>query len=173
MLSGFRLLERRDSRYHHLLVVQSNGIRYLRFDNSFQSAMRVARPYDAYFPYTNALALGVAYRTSARDILFVGLGAGSAPKRIHRDFPRVRMRVVEIDPAVVDVARKWFAFPRSIPVVVRDGRQYLEHDHARHDVIVIDAYYADAIPFHLTTREFLETVRARLKPGGVVVLALR
>jgi spermidine synthase len=169
VLSGFSLLERRDTRYHHLLVVQSDGVRYLRFDNSFQSAMRVARPYDAYFSYTNALALALGYRPSARDVLFIGLGAGSAPKRVHRDFPRVRMRVVEIDPAVVDVAHKWFAFPRSIPVAVRDGRQYLEHDHARHDVIVIDAYYADAIPFHLTTREFLETVRARLKPGGVVV----
>ncbi len=79
------------------------------------------------------------------------------------------MRVVEIDPEVVDVARKWFAFPRSIPVTVDDGRRYLERHDRRYDVIAVDAYYADAIPFHLTTREFLETVRARLKPGGVVV----
>ncbi len=103
VLSGFKLLERRDTRYHHLLVVESEGVRYLRFDNSFQSAMRVARPYDAYFPYTNALAVAIGYRPSARVVLFIGLGAGSAPKRMHRDFPHVRMRVVEIDAAVVDV----------------------------------------------------------------------
>ena len=88
---------------------------------------------------------------------------------MRRDFPRIDVRVVEIDPDVVEVARKWFAFPRSIPVTVEDGRRYLERSDERYDVIAIDAYYADAIPFHLTTREFLETVRSRLKPGGVVV----
>ena len=124
---------------------------------------------DAYFPYTSAFAVALGYRPSTRDLLFIGLGGGSSLKRIHRDFPQVRMRAVEIDPEVVDVARKWFAFPSSIPVTVDDGRRYLERHDRRYDVIAVDAYYADAIPFHLTTREFLETVRARLKPGGVVV----
>jgi spermidine synthase len=36
-------------------------------------------------------------------------------------------------------------------------------------VIAIDAYFSDSIPFHLTTQEFLQLVRTRLKPGGVVV----
>src|SRR5438477_7631573 len=88
---------------------------------------------------------------------------------MHRDFPRLRVRVVELDAAVVAAARRWFAFPRSIPVDVTDGRRYLERNRQRHDVIVLDAYYADSIPFHLTTREFLELVRDRLRPGGVVV----
>ena len=169
VLSGFKLLDRRDTRYHHVLVAESDGVRYLRFDNSFQSAMRVASPYRAEYAYTDAFAVAFGYRPSARDILFVGLGGGTAPKRIHRDFPRVGMRVVEIDSEVVDVARGWFAFPPSIPVTVRDGRQFLERERRRYDVIALDAYYADAIPFHLTTREFLETVRNRLRPGGVVV----
>ena len=34
---------------------------------------------------------------------------------------------------------------------------------------MIDAFYADAIPFHLFTAEFMEFVRSRLNPGGVVV----
>jgi spermidine synthase len=168
-VEGFELRDRRDTRYHHLLVMDSDGVRYLRFDSSFQSAMRLSRPYEAYFGYTNALGVALGYRSSARDMLFVGLGGGSAPKRMHRDFPELRMRVVEIDPEVVEVARKWFAFPRSIPVDVEDGRRYLERSDERYDVIVIDAYYADSVPFHLTTREFLQTVRRRLKPGGVVV----
>jgi spermidine synthase len=33
---------------------------------------------------------------------------------------------------------------------------------------VIDAFYSDAIPFHLATREFLELARSRLAPGGTV-----
>jgi spermidine synthase len=34
---------------------------------------------------------------------------------------------------------------------------------------VIDAFFADAIPFHLVTQEFLQLARSRLEPGGVVV----
>ena len=33
---------------------------------------------------------------------------------------------------------------------------------------MIDAFYSDGVPFHLTTLEFVELVRERLTPGGVV-----
>ena len=36
-------------------------------------------------------------------------------------------------------------------------------------MIVIDAFFADAIPFHLVTQEFLQLARSRLAPGGVIV----
>ena len=36
-------------------------------------------------------------------------------------------------------------------------------------MIALDAFYSDAVPFHLTTVEFVELVRERLAPGGVLV----
>jgi spermidine synthase len=39
----------------------------------------------------------------------------------------------------------------------------------QYDLIFLDAYNSDTIPFHLTTREFYREVQARLAPGGVVV----
>jgi spermidine synthase len=54
-------------------------------------------------------------------------------------------------------------------VHVEDGRRFLTKNDRRWDVIAIDAFYSDSIPFHLTTHEFLELVRDRLAPGGVVV----
>jgi spermidine synthase len=79
------------------------------------------------------------------------------------------LQVVELDPDVVDVARRYFHLPASVPVDVEDGRRWLERHDRRFDVIAIDAYYSDAVPFHMTTKEFLELVRSRLNPGGVVV----
>ena len=104
-------------------------------------------------------------------MLFVGLGGGSAPKRIWRDFPAIDLQVAELDPEVVDVAYKYFALPRSprLAVDVEDGRRYLQKNEQRWDVIVLDAYYSDSIPFHLATREFMRLVRDRLTPGGIVV----
>jgi len=69
------------------------------------------------------------------------------------------------------VAYRFFELPRSprLNVAVEDGRRYLARAEKRWDVIAVDAYYADSIPFHLSTLEFQELVRSRLKPGGVVV----
>ena len=104
-------------------------------------------------------------------MLFVGLGGGSAPKQIWRNFPAIDLQVAELDPEVVNVARKYFALPQSprLKVDVEDGRRYLQKNEKRYDVIVLDAYYSDSIPFHLATREFMRLVRDRLNPGGVVV----
>jgi spermidine synthase len=166
---GFRVVFSRDTQYHRLAVVEDDDSRYLRFDNSFQSGMYIERPYATRFPYSDFFHLGRAYRPQAESLLMVGLGGGSAMKRLSRDFPEMELKAVEIDPVVVDVAYEHFALPRDVDVEVDDGRRYLFRNDRQWDVIGLDAYYSDSIPFHLATREFLELVRERLAPGGVVV----
>jgi spermidine synthase len=168
---GLKVVFSKDTQYHRLAVVDDQRTRYLRFDSSFQSGMDLDRPFATEFEYTDYFDLGLAYNPRARDVLFIGLGGGSAPKRLWRDFPQLRIQVVELDPVVADVSYRYFRLPRSprLRVAVEDGRQFLAGDERRWDVIAIDAYFADAIPFHLTTHEFLELARSRLKPGGVLV----
>ncbi len=168
---GFTVRFAKDTRYHRLVVADDDDTRYLRFDSSFQSGMWVGQPFRTRFRYTDYLDLGLAYNPDARRILFVGLGGGSAPKRFWRDFPALELQVVELDEDVVDVAYRWFALPRDqrLRVASEDGRRWLARNDGRWDVIVIDAFYADSIPFHLATVEFLELARSRLSPGGVIV----
>ena len=103
-------------------------------------------------------------------MLVIGLGGGVVQKRLFRDFEDVEVTTVELDPEVVTTAYRWFALPRDerLPVVVGDGRRFLRESDARWDVIMVDAFYADGVPFHLTTLEFVELLRERLVPGGVV-----
>ena len=171
---GFAVRLAKDTRYHRMVVADDGESRYLRFDSSFQSAMYLDDPFRTRYRYTDYLDLGLAYNPGARRVLFVGLGGGSAPKRMWRDFPALQLQVVELDPDVVDAAYRWFALPRDerLDVDVEDGRRWLARHEERWDVIVIDAFYADAIPFHLATREFLQLARSRLEPGGVVVTNL-
>jgi spermidine synthase len=166
---GAKVLYKKDTRYHQLAVVEERGRRTLRFGGSFQSEMFVRAPYRTAFEYTDYFFLGPAYNPAAKSVLFIGLGGGSAPKRFLRDFPEVRLQAVELDPVVADVARRFFAVPGRLPVSVDDGRRYLDRHGERWDVIAIDTFYDDGVPFHLTTQEFLELVRAHLNPGGVVV----
>jgi spermidine synthase len=168
---GFEVREARDTRYHRMLVLDGEDTRYLRFDNTFQSAMRLKDPYATVFAYSDYLQLGLAYAPTARNVLFIGLGGGSAVKRVWRDFPRLDLHAVELDPEVVRVAHQWFKLPESprLEITVQDGRRFLQTHPERFDVIMIDAYFADSIPFHLATAQFFELVRERLSPGGVVV----
>jgi spermidine synthase len=170
--TGFTVREARDTRYHRLLVVDGEDSRYLRFDSSFQSGMYIGQPFRTRFAYTDYLELGLAYNPNAKRVLVIGLGGASAPKRVWRDFGDVQLTVVELDPAVVETAYKWFALPRDerIDVEVDDGRRYLQRHDDRYDVIMLDAFYADGVPFHMTTLEFVELLRDRLTPGGVVAV---
>ena len=168
--SGYEILFTKDSQYHRIAVVEDDLSRYLRFDSSFQSGMYKDDPYVTRFGYVDYLQLPLAYRPETKRILYLGLGGGSAPKRTWRDFPATRIKAVELDPEVVDVAYRFFELPRDprLQVEVEDGRRYLVRDESRWDLIVIDAFYSDSIPFHLATREFLELARSRLAPGGIV-----
>jgi spermidine synthase len=166
-----RVVYRKESRYHRIAVTDDEDSRYLRFDSSFQSGMYLSDPYRTRFEYVDYLHLGLAYKPNARRMLFIGLGGGSAPKRMWRDFENLQIQVAELDPEVVKVARRYFGLPDDprLRVAAEDGRRYLSRHDERWDVIVIDAFYSDSIPFHLTTREFLELAHERLTPGGVVV----
>ena len=158
------------SLYHHIYVVDQGDVRVLRFDNAPQSGMYLGRPFDSAYPYPDYLHLALALNPEIEDVLVIGLGAGLAPKRFARDYPDMTVDVVEIDPEVVKVAREYFGFPgdEKVKVHVMDGRVYLRDTAKKYDLIMVDAYYADSIPFHLTTTEFYEVVKQRLKPGGVL-----
>ncbi|HET6602001.1 MAG TPA: fused MFS/spermidine synthase, partial [Gaiella sp.] len=136
---GFTVREARDTRYHRLLVVEDGTSRYLRFDSSFQSGMYLKRPFATRFSYSDYLQLGLAYNPSAKKILVIGLGGAAVQKRLWRDFRDVEVTTVELDPAVVDVAYRWFHLPRDarLPVVVDDGRRFLQRTDERFDVIMV------------------------------------
>lgn len=163
-----------DSLYHNIRVQDQDRYRYLRFDQSWQSGMDLDDPEELLFTYTRYFYLAPLFAADTpRRMLFIGLGGGSIPKHFHQFYPKAAIDVVEIDPEVVKVARDFFAFREDdrLQVVVEDGRNYLRKlaPGTSYDLVLVDAYYADSIPFHLTTREFLQLLSSRLSDDGVVV----
>jgi len=109
-----------------------------------------------------------------RNVAVVGLGAGSLA--CYRQ-PGERWTFFEIDAAVARIARdpRYFTYLRDCApdaeVVLGDARLSLQSmsDHA-YDLLLLDAYSADAIPVHLLTREAFAIYRRKLAPGGVIAL---
>lgn len=177
---NFKVLYERDSLYHHIRVVQDDTSRRLYFDESFQSEMNLKNPLEMAFLYTSYLHLGVVAHPEPSRVLFIGLGGGSAPKKFLHDYTSLKVvDVVEIDPDVVKVARRYFELPSDpkLQIFAQDGRIFVEKKAreiaagraAAYDMVIIDAYNASSIPYHLTTREFVAAVRKTLSPNGVIV----
>jgi spermidine synthase len=165
-----RVLYEKDSAYHQIVVAEDGLNRYLRFNRSFQGGMVLRDPFESPFLYTSYTHLGFAFNPAIRRVLVIGLGSGTIPKRFGRDYAEVTVDSVELDPAVVDVAKRFFEVKEDARhrIFVQDGRVYLRRADAKYDLIIMDAYFAEGIPFHLATREFLEIARDHLNPGGVI-----
>src|SRR5206468_8923443 len=74
-------------------------------------------------------------------------------------------------PAVLDLSRSLVRGVRGLQARVGDARVTLrEVAHGSRDLVVGDAFSGPAVPWHLTTREFLEEIRLALRPGGVYAM---
>ena len=114
-------------------------------------------------------SLANAYATETNRVLCIGLGVGLVPMDFVRDGAQVD--VVEINPAVVPIAEKYFGFePSRVRLEIGDGRAFLHEDTNRYDIVVLDAFLGESPPSHLMTREAFAAVRQRLKPEGVLVM---
>lgn len=156
------------------IVERHDGLRslYTGEGRARQSAVYPGRPLHLESAYTRVAMIGPALTPPGSRILFVGLGGGAMPMFTRKVRPSAHIEVVEIDPAIVDVAREWFGFQPDDRLVVHvdDGRSYIERSPpGTYDLIVLDAFSDDEIPLALATREFLEAVRTALAPGGIVV----
>lgn len=167
---GETVLFRADTQYHRITVTEDATTRHLRFDASHQSAIDLSDPFESRIRYPDYMHLALAIKPDARRVLVLGLGGGAITKRFWRDYPEMTVDSVEIDPVVVEVAERYFGLPEDprIRVFTEDARRYVQTADQVYDIVVVDAYYSDSLPFHLTTTEFLGEIKARLAPDGVV-----
>jgi spermidine synthase len=113
--------------------------------------------------------LARAYTTNINDVLCIGLGVGIVPMEFARRGAHVD--VVEINPAVVPVAEKFFDLaPDKMHITIDDGRHYLNRCRKQYDAVILDAFLGDSSPSHLMTREAFTAIRRVLRPGGTLVI---
>ena len=168
------ILYEKDSTYNHIVVREKKrGLRSLLFerDGGLQSVVKLGDPDHIELPYAKTMFVGLAFVEKPRRILVIGLGGGTIPGFLHKHYPQAMIDVVDIDPDVLAVARKYFGFreDRSLKAHIEDGRRFVEKCTRPYDLVFLDAYGNGFIPYHLVTREFLLAVRRALHPGGVVV----
>ncbi len=119
--------------------------------------------------YTYALeALSYSYQPRPRTALVLGLGAGIVP--MHFAARGVAVEAVEIDPASLEAATRYFGFDASrVRVHLADARTQLKRCGKGYDVVIVDLFHGDGTPDYLNTRNFFADLKRCLAPGGVAV----
>jgi spermidine synthase len=113
--------------------------------------------------------LAVAYTPKIEDALCIGMGVGIVPREFLHDHARVD--VVEINPAVLPVARDYFDCPvDQLHITIGDGRQFLNRCAKKYDTVILDAFLGDSCPSHLMTKEAFASMQQVLGSNGVLVI---
>lgn len=152
-----------------IAVSESRGVRTLHVGGeAIQSAMRLDDPYALALDYTRCMMAFLLFHPEPREALMIGLGGGSLPKFFHRHFRKTRIRVVELDPRVVTVAREQFSLPREVEVEIGDGAEALAPQCC--DVLMVDAYHDEVHVPKLASAQFYDAAWLALaEPGAFVV----
>ena len=174
---GETVVHRENSLYQFIIVIDNTekNERYLanlEKTTLYQGGIKLDAPEQLLFEYTRMSFVGLSFLEQIpKDALFLGLGIGAMPRFMAGHFPETTIEVAEIDPAVVSIAKEYFSFKESGRMTVKtvDGRQFIKRSKKGYNIIFLDAYQGETIPFHLTTREFLQEAKARLNKDGVVV----
>ncbi len=119
--------------------------------------------------------IGLAMRAlegTPRRIGILGLGCGTL---LAYSRPGDVVRIYEINPLVLDLARREFTYiqdsPAQVETALGDGRLLLEREAPQgFDILVMDAFSGDSVPVHLVTREAFRTYRRHLRPGGILAV---
>ncbi len=170
-----RVIFETDTESQYVRVIEyPDGERHMEL-NEGQAVHSIYRPdsvltdnvWDGYL-----IAPFAALTETPERIAILGTAGGTTARAYAKYFPETEIDAVEIDGELFDIAEDYFDL-RDRPQLQRyaeDARPFLRRTDARYDAIFVDAYRQPYIPFYLTSQEFFELARDRLKPGGVVIV---
>jgi spermidine synthase len=173
MIHTGTLVYEKETLYSHLDVIDSGNIRTLYLDGNIHSQMYKDKPEELVNTYTKYFHLGFLFNPNAKDVLFVGGGGFSGPKNFLSMYSDIRIDVIEIDPDVINAAHNYFNLPANngsrLMVYNDDARNFLSKTEKQYDLIILDAFSKNYVPFHLMTLEYFQLLDEKLTSDGIII----
>ena len=131
-----------------------------------QSGMDLLHPERLVFQYERLMLIALALVAAPRSALLLGLGGGAMCRHLRAYLSGCAVTVVERDPAVVDLARRFFHIDRQI--LVADAQEIVADARSQYDVILADLY--DGRGMESFERGFWRDCARALAPGGCLAV---
>ena len=174
------------TKYSHILVQDRGSVRTLYFvrdsgEMVVESAVDLDRPHMLQTPYTKTMFASYLFRPKQNRSLIAGLGGGSMLHFLNRFFPENRLDVIEIDPVIVNTAKRFFMVKSGGQnnIIIGDAFKFIDRAPELYDVIYLDAYLKPdektddtGFPLRMKTILFYKKLQSRLKTNGAVVFNL-
>ncbi len=167
----------RESNYYCIRVddtiEKGRKVKELQLDALVHSYVSVHDPTFLASGYHNIfadIATYVAQRNPSLQILFIGGGGYVMPRYLEELYSQSILEVIEIDPEVTRVAFDYLGLSPDTGIVNynEDARMAVPKlPEGQYDLVIGDAFNDLSVPYHLTTLEFNEQVRALLKDDGI------
>ncbi len=167
----------KESSYYAINVVDEDSFKVLVLDHLVHSYSIPGDP--TYLKYTYLKVFGevVSYVTvdnPTPSLLHLGGGGYSFPRYMEAVYSGSKNEVVEIDPAVTQVAHRELGLSQDTSIVTHnmDARLFLTRmkTGGKYDIVIGDVFNDKSTPYHLTTVEFDRLVKAAMAPGGVYLI---
>ena len=119
-----------------------------------------------------AAHIPMLFHPNPRNVLVVGVGTGQTASRFLM-YDIARLECVDIEPTIFEFIREHFDSEwmddGRVALIPEDGRNYLQHSNAKHDVISLEVgqIFRPGVAFFYTA-DFYRRARERLNPGGVL-----
>ncbi len=175
--TNLKVLARARTRFNDIFVIEDGVKREMWFNGNgkffLQSRVDTRKPNTPALIYSKMILATLLIQPNPQRILVIGLGGGALSNCLAAWYPASRIDVVEIDPKVIALAKKYFHVKESPNYKIHeaDGRLFLQKQIEKgdaYDIIFLDAFKSGSIPFHLKTFEFYSDLKSALSKGGIV-----
>ncbi|HOJ42671.1 MAG TPA: fused MFS/spermidine synthase [Syntrophorhabdaceae bacterium] len=146
----------------------------LILDNLIHSYVALNNPYHIEYEYERIYSDVLKWKFKKDErfkSLTIGGGGYTFPRYMEVYYPNADIDVVEIDPEVTKIVYSHLGLPKNTRIrsFNEDGRWYVMNCKEKYDLIFTDAYNDLSIPYHLTTKEFLQQLKDIMKPNGLLM----
>ncbi len=165
-----KILYQKDSDYQKIEVIENEHFgKILLLDGLVQTTEK-----DEFFYHEMLVHPAFIAHPSPQKILVIGGGDGGGLKEILR-YPVKHVHLVEIDPLVIEVSKKYFPWlspsleDKRSELHISDGREFLKHTDKKFDIVIVDSSDPVGPSQSLHEKDFYKDIKNRLRPKGVVV----
>jgi len=151
----------------YIRVNDEFGQRKLLVNGSVQSGIYIRSLWKGAFK-----AFGISKNRQCNNILVLGVGGGTVIELLHSQFPKARITGVDIDPAIIDITKKYFLTGNIayLEFITADAKKYVQQSKLKYDCIIIDIFIGNAIPEFVKTTSFITLCKQRLSSNGAICI---